>query len=248
MISLPDGFGLTVSAALIALAIAGLLVWPFAAALPGRLRRASTLLAPACGMALFVPGIWLVQVPLQGWLQQRVTGSISPFWLGAHLWLLPVALALVAALVQELGRLGAVALAVRLRPGAVVAIGALTGAGVGLVEAAMVLGTLPPAALHVLSLAVLERVGAVALHTGAGALVALGLARRRPWATFGAVVFLHAVVDSFAAVYAVGLVSLALVETVGLVVGLGLWGAGLAFVRGRTGTAPWRVDRPAPTA
>lgn|GEM_PF-3679950 len=241
MIALPDGFGLTVPAAAVATVVAcvwgsAFLAWaaPLDAARIGRLAAAA-----GVGAALFGLAVFAVQVPLQSAAGAAIGGDLSPFWLGAHLWFAPLLLALVAAACQELGRLAAVALGVRLAAGRVgaPALGVAAGFGVGLFEAAMILGALPPGQLHLVSLAVLERVGAVAFHVGAGGLLGLGIARRRTGAALAIAIVLHAVVDGLAALYGVHLVSLALVEAANLAVGVGL----LAAVQ-LGGRPPTRAD------
>lgn len=222
MIALPYGFGLTLGGALVALVIALLAAGPFARPL----RQGGGAVAGFAGMGavVFLVAVLVVQVPVQSALGEAAANDLSPFWLGDHVWAVPLALALVAALLQEGARLGAVALSVRLRRPHLspVAVGAAVGAGIGLVEAAMILGSIPPAEFSVVSVAVLERVSAVSFHVGAGALLGAGLARGRTWWAFALALLLHWLIDGLAAVHAVGLVSLATVEGVALVVGVGL--------------------------
>ena len=233
MIALPYGFGLSAPGSLVTLAVAALVTLPFWRTWRRMLLAAAG--AAALGAALFLIAVWLVQAPAQLALATEVQGLVSPFWLGAHLWLLPLALALVAALLQEGGRLGALYVAVRglARKLSPTALGAAVGAGVGFVEAAMVLGAIPPAAFQVASLAVVERIGAVAFHVGAGALLGAGLARGRTLAAFGSVVAVHWLVDGLAALHGVALVGLAVVEAVNLVAGLGLLTLGALLAAGR---------------
>jgi hypothetical protein len=135
-----------------------------------------------------------------------------------------------------------VAWAVRDRPGpsASVRAGAVVGAGIGLVEAVMVLGAVPPASFDPLSLAVLERVGAIAFHTGAGATPGAALRARRAVVAFALVVALHALIDGLAALHDAGLASFALAEAVNLAVGLGLLAVAVALA--------WRPVTPPPAA
>ena len=222
MIPLPDGFALRPIAALIALLLAGL-------ALGGHLagRRVApyrAVLAAVLGMALFLIAVFFVQVPLQSFSYRLVGNSISPFWLGGHPWFVPLVLAFLAGLCQEAARLGAIIAARRgVSRSSLPLLGAVVGAAVGGIEAAMVLGAIPPTSLHLVSLAVLERIGAVAFHTGTGALLGLGLARGRAWVAFALALLLHIVIDFFAAALSYGIGGLYLTETIGLVVGLGLY-------------------------
>ncbi len=222
MIPLPDGFALRPVAGLIALVLAGL---AFGGHLAGR--RASpyrAVLAAALGMALFLVAVFLVQVPLQGFAYRLVGSSISPFWLGGHPWFVPLALAFLAGLCQETARLLAIVAAGRgLSRASLPLLGAVVGAAVGGIEAAMVLGAVPPTGLHLVSLAVLERIGAVAFHTGAGALIGLGLGRGRTGVAFALALLLHVAIDFFAAALSYGIGGLYLTETITLVVGLGLY-------------------------
>jgi hypothetical protein len=238
MIRLPDGFGLTPAGSAVAVVIALLAMLPFARAL--RRGGLGIPLFAALGGALFLVAVLVVQVRAQAALASLVTNRVSPFWLGDHVWALPVALALVAALLQEGGRLGALALGTRVAPPRIslVAAGAVVGGGVGLVEAAMVLGAIPPAAFHPLSIAVLERVGAVAFHVGAGAVIGAGVARGRTWAGFALAVVVHWLIDSVAATFQVGLVSLAQAEAVSLVAGLAMLALGALALRAKSLKAP----------
>ena len=245
MIALPDGFAFSLAGGAVAMALGAMAALPFAVRLRPMARRLSIVWAPVAGMVLFAFGVFAVQAPLQRAIAAWIEGAVSPFWLGAHVWLLPAALALVASLVQEMARLGAVWFAsARVRaPDA--AVGALVGAGVGLFEAAMVLGAVPPQQLHILSVAVLERVGAVAFHTGAGAALGVGIGRGRAVSALSAVVALHWAIDGLAAMYGVGLVPLALAEAMSLAIGMGvwLWALGSAAGTGQQ-VAPRGAGRP----
>jgi len=231
MIALPDGFALRPEAALVALVLGALALLGHLAGRP--VRRWPAVLAAALGIALFGIAVFFVQTPLQLAFYTSVSRAISPFWLGANPWFLPLGIALLAALCQESARLLAILLARRAwQRDALTRLGAIVGAAVGGFEAAMVLGAIPPAALHLASLAVLERVGAVAFHTGSGALIGLGLGRGRAPLAFGAAVALHLVVDFLAAALSYGIGSLFLVEAVNLVLGLGLYIATVRWARG----------------
>ena len=237
MIPLPDGFALRPVAGLIALVLAGL-------ALGGHLagRRVApyrAVLAAVLGMALFLVAVFFVQVPLQGFAYRLIGSAISPFWLGDHPWLVPLALAFLAGLCQEAARLLAIVAAGRgLSRASLPLYGAVVGAAVGGIEAAMVLGAVPPTDLHLVSLALLERIGAVAFHTGAGALLGLGLARARAAVAFALALLLHVAIDFFAAAISYGIGGLDLTETIGLVVGLGLYLATLLASRRPLGRPP----------
>jgi len=238
MIPLPDGFALRPLAAALALVLAALALTGFLAGRRTAWPRA--LLAAVLGMALFAVAVFLVQAPLQIFFYRGAAQTVSPLWLGAHPWFMPLGLAFLAGLCQESARLLAIVIA---RSGwpkpSLPLLGAVIGAGVGGFEAAMVLGAIPPAEFHLVSLAVLERVGAVAFHTGCGAALGLGLARSRAALAFLLVLLLHLAVDFFAAALSYGIGSVAEVEAVALVVGLGIYASTLVMAhRGPTGTAP----------
>ncbi len=230
MIPLPDGFALRPLAGLFALVLACL-------ALLGHLagRRAvwyHAVLAAVLGMALFLVAVFWVQSPLQLTAYRLLGNAISPFWLGGHPWLLPLVLAFLAALCQEAARLLVILVCRRGWPKpSWPLLGAVVGAAVGGIEAAMVLGAIPSADLHLISLAVLERVGAVAFHTGAGAALGLGLARGRAGLAFLVVLLCHLAIDFFAAALSYGIGGLAVTEAIGLGVGLGLFVATLVLAR-----------------
>ncbi len=238
MIPLPDGFALRPLGAALALVLAALAVAGFLAGHRTAWPRA--LLAAGLGMALFAVAVFLVQAPLQIFFYRGAAQAISPLWLGAHPWFAPLGLAFLAGLCQEGGRLLAIVIA---RSGwpkpSLPLLGAVIGAGVGGFEAAMVLGAIPPAEFHLVSLAVLERVGAVAFHTGCGAALGLGLARGRTALAFLVVLVLHTAVDFFAAALSYGIGGVAEAEAVALVVGLGIYASTLVMARrGPTGAAP----------
>ena len=219
LIRLGPGLGLTPVSLAVAGALAALWVWPFS--LAGGPRRRSGW-ALFYGAALFVGGVVAIQMPLQAALRGWLLRSVSPFGLAASPWLLAVPLALVAALVQELARLGAIRLAAARQPLAAYPwLGALAGAGAGMVEAAFILGGVGSWAA--LAEPVLERAGAVALHVGAGAILGAGAARRRTLAALLAVVAVHAAVDSLAGLYQLGAMGLVTTLVVATTLGLGLW-------------------------
>ncbi len=222
MIPLPDGFALRPPAA--ALALLGFLearrpAWPRA------------FVAALLGMALFGIAVFLVQAPLQLLFDRVAAQAVSPFWLGANPWFLPLGLALLAGLCQEGLRLLAIVVARQGWPGPLPLLGALVGAAAGGFEAAMVLRAVPTPALHLWSLAVLERVGAVAFHTGAGAALGLGLARGRTGLAFLLVVGLHVATDFTAAALSYGIGSLWAAEAIALLIGLGTYAGALSLSR-----------------
>ncbi len=230
MIPLPDGFALRPFAGLLGLLLAALALLFFLAGRRAVWHRA--VLAALLGMALFLLAVFAVQAPLQVEAYRALANAVSPFWLGANPWLIPLVLALFAGLCQEAARLLAIAVARRSWPKASLPLlGAIVGAGVGGIEAAMVLGAIPPAQLHLASLAVLERVGAVPFHTGAGAVLGLGLAKGRAGLAFLAVLALHVLIDFFAAALSYGIGGLALTEAISLAVGLGLYLSSLLVAR-----------------
>ena len=222
MIPLPDGFALRPLAAAVGLALAALAALGFL--LGRRLAWPRALAAAGIGMALFLIAVFAVQAPLQILSYQSLAQAVSPFWLGANTWLMPLVLAFLAAVCQEGARLLAILAARRgAADGALPLVGALVGAGVGGIEAAMVLGAIPGAQFHLLSLAVLERIGAVAFHTGCGAALGFGLARRKAGRVFLLVVLLHLLTDFFAAALSYGIGSLVLTEAIALLIGLGIY-------------------------
>ena len=222
MIALPYGFGLTPAGALIGIILAGLAALAYRRFLrPGRLWALCG--AAVLGAALFLLAVFAVQVHLQLWLSRLILDTVSPFWLGRHTGLLPAAIALLAGLCQESARLLALFLALRLLAPDVDArgLGAAVGAGVGGIEAVIVLGAVPPAHFSVFSAAVLERVGAVAFHTGAGAALGIGLGARRVGLAFVLVTVVHWGIDTMAGLVQLGALSGAFVLGATLVVGLG---------------------------
>jgi hypothetical protein len=211
--ALPDGFALRPAAALIAFLLCafGLAAFgPRPRALA--IAQAATALFPAAGIAVFALTLFAIQIPVQAALVANAAVGLSPFWLGSHVWALPVALALIAAVLQEGARRVALWLGMRLTRLAGLSAplaGAWVGAGIDLVETTMVLGAVAPDRLHLVSVAVLERIGAVAFHTGAGGILGVGVARRRVGLAFALVVVAHFAIDALAALYGVGAVPLA---------------------------------------
>lgn len=224
-----------------AIALASVLWLPFAAwgspRSPGLLWTA----APIGGL-LFLAGVFGLQVALQTQLEQLLVRMVSPLTLEAWPIAIAAPIALVAALVQESARLfatlGTLRLAHRGRAAGAWT-GALAGAGVGLFEAAWLLGAIPPTHFAILSAAVLERLIAIAFHIGAGALLGAGIVARRVTGAFVVAVMLHAMVDSVAALYQMGRASAGDALWMAAVIGIGLFLAmlltGLRWMR----ASPW---------
>lgn len=222
MIALPDGFALRPLGAAVGLVFATLALLGFL--IHHRVTWYRVLPAAVLAMVLFLVAVFALQGPLQIFFYQSVAEGVSPFWLGGHPWLLPLGLAFLAGLCQEGARLLAILTVRRGWPKpSLPLLGAAQGAAFGGIEAAMVLGAIPTADFHLVSLAVLERIGAVAFHTGCGAALGLGLAQRRTGLVFLLVLLLHLVTDFFAAALSYGIGSLALTEAIALLIGLGLY-------------------------
>lgn len=232
---------LTVDGTAAALLLSALFWLPFARG--GRPTRVGLLwlAAPLAGL-LFLVGVFEVQVQTQAVLGQALAQAISPLTLEALPLLIAVPLALLAGVLQEAARLagivGALGLARQGRAAAPWA-GALAGAGVGVVEAAWLLGAVPPGHFGLLGAAVLERAAAIAFHVGAGALIGFGIAARRTAAAFALSVLVHTAIDTGAALYQMGRTSAAITVLVAATLGasLFLWMLLLAVRRGRSARA-----------
>jgi hypothetical protein len=180
---------------------------------------------------------------LQGIVNPLLARSVGPAPLGAGSFLL---LGIGAAVCQTLGKWGVVqGLDLLLRPTSPRAVLAL-GLGVGLGFAGteiVVIGqqtigseaALTPPAL----LSLWERASAGGFHVYSGALIAIGVVRRK-LAWIAVVVLLHSLLDGLAGAVGAGLVPLPLpaIETVFLLVAIASWAI---YLRAKQGLEPWMV-------
>lgn len=213
-----------------------------AALISGRLRRWQTWAAVAAGAILFPLSLAWVQAPIElalHWVWSRLFGASAA---EGYLLSIAVPLVFVAGPVQEGVKLLAAIAALRgvrstRRPLAGLVVGAAVGAGYGAMEAFWVISALsgpgwtwavartqgmPPAVV------IVERLLAVAFHTGAAAVAGYGYAAGRPWRYLAVAVVLHGAMNCGDVLRAAGLVGIAAQEAwVALLsaatLGLALW-------------------------
>jgi uncharacterized membrane protein YhfC len=185
--------------------LAAVYVLPWLLLLCGKwLKRPWPWLALAAGAMLFPFTIAWIQVPLQGLYSKLLLGTLDVATIQRWLLLLSIPSLVIGSLVQEGAKLlvawGALRLARAGEPGDGLALGAAAGAGYGGFEAfwtfnsifatGLTWGTIQLGGVAAL-LGFIERVTAVAFHTGSGALLGYGVATRRPWRFFLLTVALH---------------------------------------------------------
>ena len=165
------------------------------------------------GMILY-PVIFITQAPLQQWYAVQVI--IPALSRGQSIFVPSIIPSLMTGFIQETLKfipLFIIARTVKVRPIALISLGAFIGAGFGFVEACHIAG---PAfqARALTSLTLFDRVFAILLHIVLGAAMGYGLARRKAWQFWLAAVGLHSLATYLVVFVQLKLVTVKALQTV----------------------------------
>jgi RsiW-degrading membrane proteinase PrsW (M82 family) len=195
----------------IGLALAFGVIW-LATLRPPGLKSPWPWLVLLAGAVLFAPSIVWVQIPLQNWVNLRLIRSLGLLVYQDHILFTIIPYVLLSGLVQEGAKLLPVAIYWWCRhwtvdPRAGLIIGAMAGAGFGVVEAQWALNSifaagwtwpLAQTAGFMGIAGFWERFFIIAFHTGSAALVGWGLSRGRGWVFYLIASLLHFLVNYLA--------------------------------------------------
>lgn len=231
----------------IGLAVLFGVIW-LAALKPKHLRSPVPWLVLIAGAVLFAPSIAWIQVPLQNLVGNRLMGWVGIITYQNRILLTAIPVVLLSGLIQE----GAKFLPVsvywgirrrRLSPRFALILGAMAGAGFGIVEGQWVLNSIFASGWSFKIFQIYgflgiagfwERFFTIAFHTSSAALAAWGLSRGRGWQFYLLVSFLHFLSNYTVVFFQKGLINTVQIEIIIAVIAVALF-AVVSWLRYRRG-------------
>jgi len=202
-------------------------IW-LAALKPGYLKRPVTWIVFIAGAVLFAPAIAWVQAPLQTWAGNQLIRWLGLLTYQKQIWFTAMPVVLLSGLVQEGAKLVPVAVywltqRRKLDAGFGLTLGALCGAGFGIIEAQWALNSIFASGWSWQTVQVYgfigiagfwERFFTIAFHTASTALAGWGLAKGYGWQFYLLCSFMHFLTNYTVIFYQQGLISTVQIEVV----------------------------------
>lgn len=196
---------------------------------PIGVRRQSRWLLFLAGAFLFAPSIALVQLRLQGEISRLLATLVGTEAYRRDILILSIPAVLLSGVIQEAAKLLPIVVYAyvirkqKLMPRFTLSMGALVGAGYGVVEAQWLINAIFAAGfsfdlVSVYGLVALagfwERFFTVAFHTASGAVLGWGIARRKWWLFYLVTTVWHALLNYSVILFQVGILSSLQVELI----------------------------------